>query len=480
MQPTPRLARIYFLSIAFVLLLLSFTLYRQVKDLISSYGAINKTTIVELKLQQILSSLKDAETAQRGFLLTRDSLFLEPYYGAYKSCKNLLSQLHVFISTSSAQAHNLNELTTLVEVRFKTFSSIIHQFNKPGINEETKKNHLLRGKASMDRIQYLINEIIGFEQASMKGKERKRIRHSYMAPMYAFILIITALALLISFYDRTIKQLHRSRRLLKKLRVMNERLKQSNYELKLYNKELDSFIWITSHDLKEPIRKIMTFSSLIKERENSNNPNEYNRKNMATINSSVLRMQKLLDGLLIYYNTTLVIEKAEPLDLNELLLYAELSLSDEIKHNNAILLKEQLPIIIGYPKQVKALFINLLSNSIKFRQEHLPLQITITHCIIDKKDISFSFYKRHNKYNKITLCDNGIGFDEIFKEKVFQIFQRLHNLSSVEGIGVGLTICKKIMQNHHGFINIKSEVGKGTIIECFFPCAIEKKIGNEG
>src|SRR5688500_6436345 len=123
MQPTPKVARIFFLSLALVLLLLSFSLYRQVKDLISSYNAINEATIIELKLQQTLSSLKDAEAAQRGFLLTHDSIFLVPYNGAYERTKTFISQLEKLISPSTSQTLNLRELTTLVEVRFRTFNS---------------------------------------------------------------------------------------------------------------------------------------------------------------------------------------------------------------------------------------------------------------------------------------------------------------------------------------------------------------------
>lgn len=467
-QTSPRLARIFFISVAVILLLLSFTLFRQVRDLIESYEGINKANIVTLRLEQTVSSLKEAESAQRGFLLTKDSAFLHPYKGAYARCKNLLLQLQDLITNSAIQQHNLNELTTLIEVRFRTFASLISHYNNPGINEGTRKSHLVRGNAAMARIQYYIDQISNYEKILLQAKEKRRYRLSYLAPIWAFILIITAIGILIFFYHRTIKQLHKTRRLLGALRNLNERLKQNNYQLNLHNKELESFIWITSHDLKEPLRKGITFSSLVEESEEKS-LSDSNKKNLGIVVNSLFKMQTLLDGLMFYYNSTILLGKMELVDINKCLLEAEQSLKEEIKTAEAVILKDKLPFIKGYHRQITQLFVSLITNALQYKKNELAPLLSIECSTIKSKNIKHRFYKRTEEYYQILIRDNGLGFNNMYSEKVFGIFQKIHNESRSGGPGIGLTICKKIMQNHNGFIAAKSAVDEGTAFELYFP-----------
>lgn len=467
MQISARLARLIFITTSCVLLLLSYVLYLQVKDLIQSYNQINQANVVSLKLEQTLSTLKDAEAAQQGFLLTNDSLFLQPYLGAYERSVKLLGELHSLVNDPEQQ-NNLNALATLVEVRYRSFETVINQYNLPGINSDTKKMHLLKGKASMDSIRYHVGAIKRIEEGFMKEKEQVKQKHSFLAPLYAFLLIVTALGILLFFYNKTIKQLSRTKRLLKKLRHLNGKLSQKNYELEMYNKELDSFTYIASHDLKEPLRKIHTYTNMIAESE-LQTLSEKNMLHFTRIQHAVKRMQNLLDDLLLYSQTTKPAITFEEVDLNDIIKVVEENLAEEIKEHKAQIKTGKLPVVKGLPFQIKQLFENLITNSLKYRKEEVSPCIHIEGSLVDKKDVQLSLHKKSKQYYKILFSDNGLGFEQSYADKVFQLFQRVHTDGKHSGTGIGLTICKKIVQNHNGFIQASSEVNVGTQFEIYFP-----------
>jgi signal transduction histidine kinase len=468
MQFSPKLARYIFIAAAVILLIFSYTLYNQVKVLINSYNQVNQSYIVKLKLEQVFSTTKDAETAQQGFLLTNDSTFLQPYRGAYEKSQKLLSELNDLTSLNYEIKNNLNSLATLIEIRFRTFKTLIDQYNYPDINQATKTIHLRRGKASMDSIRYHIAVISDIEEKLIKKRENSKKIYGYTAPFYAFLFIVSALGILVFFYDKTMKQLKRSKKLLQKLRNLNGKLKQKNHELELYNKELDSFTYIASHDLKEPLRKITTYSNLIAE-------TEYpkfsftNKMHYQKVQNAVKRMQGLLDDLLQYSYATTSAKVSEMVDLNTIVAATTKNLAEEIEENDTTINTNELPIIKGSPFQLKQLFENLIINSIKYKRLDEKPFIHIESTIINQRDIKHKFYKRSNVYYRITFSDNGLGFEQVFADKVFQVFQRVHPDTDQDSTGMGLAICKKIVQNHNGFITVTSTVNVGTTFEIYFP-----------
>lgn len=468
MQLSTRLARLIFIATACLLLILSFILYAQVKDLITSYNQVNEATVVNLKLEQVLSTLKDAEIAQRGFLLTKDSGFLKPMEGANERSEKLLKQLHTLTRNNAEQQKNLDALETFVRIRFRNFNTVIDQYSMEGISAETRKMHLLATASSMDNIRQHIAAVQDIEKKLLTERERIKRKHSLLAPFYAFILILTALGILIFFYDRTMKQLLRTRKLLAKLRIVNGKLRQKNHEMELYNKELDSFTYIASHDLKEPLRKITTYSNLVAE-EAGEKLTEKHRSYFERIHNSVKRMQNLLDDLLLYSHSTRPTADFEAVDLNTIIKQVEENLAEEIKENKASVYTETLPVISGLPFQLKQLFENLFLNSLKYKQSGKAPSITIESSLIDKTKIKKPGFTKANQYYRIVFKDNGLGFEQTYAEKIFQLFQRVHTSQGDESTGIGLTICKKIIENHNGFIRATSKVNRGTLFEIYFP-----------
>jgi signal transduction histidine kinase len=460
-------AKLIFTSIAIVLLAISYLLYQQIQSLLQTQEQLNETNVVKLKLEQTLSALKDAESAQRGFLLTKDSVFLEPYHGAYDKSKTLITQIKDLIKTGDQQK-DLVALQGFIELRFNTFDQVIDQYNNPKLKAETKQMYLLMSKSVMDSIDYYAQNIDTREDALVASKEQARIKYSFLTPLFAVLLMVTAIAILVFSYGNIIEHLNRLRKVFSEMKKLNNELKQKNHKLELYNKELDSFTYIASHDLKEPIRKILTYSEQM-EMECYEGLSELNRKQLNRIKHSAQRMQNLLNDLLLYSHVNISDKTFEDVDLNKIVDDVIDNLKEEITETLTEIKTDKLPVIKGMPFQIKQLFENLISNSIKYKQDLLPPAISIGGYVVDEGDIPEKFYKESDRYCKLFIKDNGSGFEQMYAEKVFRLFQRLHSKTNKPGTGIGLTICKKIVDNHNGFIKATSEVNKGTTFEIYLP-----------
>jgi signal transduction histidine kinase len=460
-------AKLIFTVIAIALLAISYVLYQQIHSLLRAQDQLNETNIVKLKIEQTLSALKDAESAQRGFLLSKDSVFLQPYRGAYNRSKTLVKETRDLIK-SGDQQKDLVALQGFIELRFKTFNHVIEHYNNPKLKPETKQMYLLMSKSVMDSISLYAQNINAKEDNLLKGREESKRRYSFLTPFFAVLLMAAAITILVFSYGKIIEQLNRLKKVFSEMKKLNSELKQKNYKLELYNKELDSFTYIASHDLKEPIRKILTYSGQM-EIEGYENLTEDNRKHLARIKHAAQRMQNLLNDLLLYSHVNMSDRTFEEVDLNKIVNDVICNLNEEIVDTHTQIKTGKLPVIKGMPFQIKQLFENLISNSIKYKQDQLPPDITIDGYVVNEKDISEKFYKDSDQYYKLFVRDNGLGFEQVYSEKIFKLFQRLHSKSDRPGTGIGLTICKKIVDNHNGFIKATSEVNKGTTFEIYLP-----------
>lgn len=237
----------------------------------------------------------------------------------------------------------------------------------------------------------------------------------------------------------------------------NEKLQRLNADLEKSNSDLEQFAYVASHDLQEPLRKIQTFSEL-SERNLDNK--EQLKKYLAKVSSSAYRMTELIKAVLNYSrlvkNENLAFAEV---DLNSILNSILSDLELMIEEKNAIISVDRLPVVQGIALQLHQLFLNLLSNSLKFTERRPEIKIT-SELVKENGSVA---------YLLLTLCDNGIGFDQKFEEKIFSIFQRLHHDKNIPGTGIGLALCKKIVENHRGRISVKSEVNKGTSFYIYLP-----------
>ena len=252
------------------------------------------------------------------------------------------------------------------------------------------------------------------------------------------------------------------------LQDSNRRLEETILELERTNKELESFNYVASHDLQEPLRKIIAFSRRIEEKEKESfsplSKDYFNR-----IVAAASRMQNLIDGLSMYGITKEEEPVFELVDLNNLFAEIIADIKESIQIKKARIICQNLPSISAIPIQCYQLFNNLLVNALKYSKQNIPPVVEIGAERVPGYDLDFPGALKNIRYWKISVTDNGIGFEQQFEHKIFELFQRLHSKTDYIGTGIGLAICKKIMNNHHGFIAAKGITDRGSTFSVYFP-----------
>ena len=245
-------------------------------------------------------------------------------------------------------------------------------------------------------------------------------------------------------------------------------LEEHNLELERNNQELSAFNYAASHDLQEPLRKIQTFISRLEEKE-ADKFSDSGRQYLERIKSAASRMRLLIDDLLQFSRTNKPDKELVSADLNELFENAMQDAAVTILEKKAQITSDTLPKATVIAFQVQQLFLNLLSNSLKYtKKETVPI-IKINYSKVKAKDEPHLLKASKSHYHKITFSDNGIGFDQKYAEKIFDLFYRLHNKQDYSGTGIGLSICKKIVENHKGKIFAKGEINVGAVFTVYLP-----------
>lgn len=276
---------------------------------------------------------------------------------------------------------------------------------------------------------------------NLKSQVVDRVYESFFTPLYNGKEVHAAMAI-----HHDITDLVRA----------SEELEKRNDELNISNQQLEQFAYIASHDLQEPLRKIQTFSNLATKHLSSQ---EKVITYLTKIDNSAARMSKLVRDILNYSRLSSATSEREPVDLNEILDQVIQDFELIIDEKNARVQRSKLPVVNASRQQMLQLFGNLMSNSLKFTE-------TSPEITIQSRD--------EGSFHVILFTDNGIGFDQKFEAQVFEVFKRLHGISAYSGTGIGLSICKRIVENHNGIINVQSTPGVGTTFIIHLPMIPEK------
>jgi PAS domain S-box-containing protein len=247
-----------------------------------------------------------------------------------------------------------------------------------------------------------------------------------------------------------------------------DKLLQYARQLEAQNKELQQFAYAAAHDMKEPLRKIqLYYSAILQENGEAADPDKQ-RMYLKRSAEAAQRMQQLIDDLLMYSRIAGTDDNLELVDLNESVKEACAACQDSIDQLGAQVDYHDLHTVRGITFQVRQLFANLLSNSLKYRDENRALLVSVSSSVAHVPEMANVYGA--GEFCKVVVRDNGIGFAPEHEEKIFDMFERLHGRDQYSGTGIGLAICRRIMDNNGGFIRARGIPGEGAVFELFFRC----------
>jgi signal transduction histidine kinase len=561
--------------------------YKTTKNLSDATDLVVHTYKLNVELEQILSYLKDAETGQRGYILTKDSLYLEPFFSGREKINNTFAELKELTRNDEVQQQNLMALSKLIDDRMSNFDKSASFLIFDSLKTEDFSEVFLEGKYMMDAIREKIASMIALERAQLSYRQKAYKSSLNLTPIFLFALILLSLALVLIAYFKTTKDVKDLKRTNQELEIFKEStnqaeiisrhgnwvyhieqgtydysdnlyrllgeqpqsftpttenfmsfvhpddleklqedvakmlenehlpfihyriiqksgnirylkaygqaleidgkrkllgtttdvtdeiegiklLEERNAELERNNKELSAFNHVASHDLQEPLRKIQTFLSRLVDQEESN-LTEKGTLYISRIQNAATRMRLLIDDLLQFSRTNKIEKNFETSNINLLLENAKQDLAEAISESNAEITSDNFPVMDVIPFQIQQLFLNLIGNSIKYQSKGTEPKINITYERINAIEDDKLVKPRKEFYHKLEFSDNGIGFSNEYAEQIFVLFNRLHNKSDYSGTGIGLSICKKIIENHAGYIFADGVTGKGATFTVYLP-----------
>lgn len=256
-----------------------------------------------------------------------------------------------------------------------------------------------------------------------------------------------------------------------RVKERTKELERANERLATMNRELEHFTFAASHDMQEPLRKVNTFSAFLLEH-HQDQLDATAKEYLGKIGTSVRRMKNMIDDLLNYSQQTGEGQQLAPVDLNRIAADIETDLELLIQQKKARIHREQLPRLFARPAQMNQLFFNLYNNALKFSKPDAPVEITMQTQAPGEDDLRrLEPVHREKTYIRISFADNGIGFEQQYAEQIFHPFKRLHGKNEYEGSGIGLGLCKKIVDSYQGAIWAESSLGEGAVFYVLLPLA---------
>ncbi|NIG52188.1 ATP-binding protein [Chitinophaga sp. Cy-1792] len=449
-----------------VIIMASIFSYLVAKNLLDNAARLNHAIEVSKRLEVINKQVKEAEAAIRGYKLTQDSTFLDP------SMKD--RSLHIekeyqvlrrVTSDSRIQQLHLDTLRQLLAVKYE-------QLLQSNVAQDpaTDKAIVISSEQVMDRIDKTVQEMTRIEESQVHEKSELFNFFSGLWVPMIFISSLAAIIIGIYSYITLTKEVRLQQHIEAKLKSYQRDLQQNISLLNKTNQELEQFAYVASHDLQEPLRKISTFSDRLQVKYKEQLPADASQL-IDRMVAAVARMRVLINDLLVFSRAGRIVpESIVPVNMNELLQEVISDLEITLEEKNAMVVADDLPVIEGNPTSFHQLFQNLIANAIKFASPHRQLQINIHHEVVTGQQLGFVKEARWNDmFCRIALEDNGIGFDQVYADRIFLIFQRLHGISEYSGTGIGLAICKKIVDSHHGYITANGVPDQGATFTVILP-----------
>jgi signal transduction histidine kinase len=477
----------------------AFFSYRALQTLDTNNKRVTASEALLRELEMTLSYLKDAETGSRGYIITGEESYLKPYNDARDEMQGHLENIKILVADKPLQASKIPALEKLILDRGRILSELIFKRTVSGFDKAREEILTGRGKAKMDEVRAFIGDMTKLEAVHLQELEREAKASSSniqltfaIVSLTAFILVGSVYALLnldVSRRQRNAEALRQANELLEQrveqrtqeLQTLNESLReeigervraeeklgQFTRELERSNRELQDFAFVASHDLQEPLRKIQAFGDRLRSKYGEalrDDGQDY----LERMQNAARRMHILINDLLTYSRVT---SKAQPfvnVNLEEIAQDVISDLEARIQQTGGSVHLNSLPVIQAEPVQMRQLLQNLIGNALKFRQPGVPPVVKVSSRLLESDDANLPESKAGQAW-ELQIADNGIGFDEKYLDRIFTPFQRLHSRSDYEGTGMGLAVCRKIIERHGGTISARSAVGQGTTFVVVLP-----------
>ncbi|WP_341225781.1 CHASE3 domain-containing protein [uncultured Arcticibacterium sp.] len=409
-----------------------------------SYEVQNKILDIESEFRSMLAS-------QRSYLLSEDRAYLSKYNNRKNTLNKLTNELDSLVAYNPIQLENLKSLRKNLDIRIASLNEELTLMEKAFFSAKLIRKHIIASSNDSEKFIEEIKNMNALESQLMKTRVANQIDGEEKIPLIFTLVAFLSISVIAFTYFKLKTVLNEKVNLLLHKRRLVQRVTKSNEELQHY-------AYVTSHDLQEPLRKISIFADLSNEAL-INNDKEKLEKYLNKIDASSRNAIDLAKRLMNH--AQLNEEEHELVKVRPSDIFSEIASQLKILNEAEVNIEysaQETPELPLYPKRVEMLFRNIISNAIKFRKENEPI-LSI--------DLTYDTLK--NEFHRITITDNGHGFDPKYAENVFELFNdlKLHHNSSKKSFG--LNACQKIMESHLGEISAESTPGVGTKIICLFP-----------
>lgn len=467
--------------VSFYFVLNSVLTFRSTQIMQDTAVRIDNTLQIISVIKELRAQLYAAESGHRGYLITTESEYLEPYHLALDQIQNLLNQLSDSTTELPQQFGRSATLNELVANKIQEMSDIVLLVDQAEKRSALRVVNTDKGLELGRQIMALMAEMEQDEQQLLQDRRFESSQKTFYLAATLLITNILGLVLTGTIFYITLRHHRRTEIMRVALEDANQNLEQKvadrtqeitrySEELERSNKELEDFAFVASHDLQEPLRKIRAFGDRLLKRysdELGDHGSDYIRR----MHAASERMSLLIDDLLSFSRVTTKQKPFTSVDLNEIIASVKDNLEFAIESTQATVETDNLPVIDADESQIRQVFANLISNSIKFMKDGVPPRIQILASKADDPP-------DERDWVRIEVIDNGIGFDQQYDEKIFNLFQRLHGRDAYSGTGIGLALCRKIIERHNGSITAMSSEGEGSTFIIYLPVTHEELTSN--
>ncbi|WP_414827803.1 sensor histidine kinase [Alteromonas sp. H39] len=459
----------------------SFYVVNTLDELAALEARLFTTNRVISSVNNLHVAILRAESGQRGFLLTQDEDYLDDYNDTLNHINGLIDQVEI-TGLASDLPEQVDRIEELLELSRAKINGMIEVVELARAGEMASASSLLnsnRGLILYDRIEALFEAIDNSERdmqgqhlASLMKLRKDSVNTLIISSLTTVLLIISIFILLKMNVRESLRHQHSLEEinsdLENKIEERTQELRVYSDELARSNRELEDFAFVASHDLQEPLRKIRAFGNRL-ESGYADVIDERGQDFLKRMLNAAERMSMLISDLLAFSRVSTRGKDFEDVNLNSVFSDILSDLEIAIDESGANVSVDDMPNILGDKSQIEQLMLNLLSNALKFRNPDIAPEIIVSCSTPDDEELVNVLHEEQYDWTKITIQDNGIGFDQSFSEKIFAPFQRLHGRSEYKGTGIGLAVCRRIVERHNGQISALSQPGKGACFTIIIP-----------